>query len=157
MMLLEWSQPKFLLLCMSWFQLIGYALDERGNNLEKPIELRIKVLDINDNEPVFTQDVFVGSVEELSAASKSLLFLWMSTQDHRIPSMSLNTETSVLVKGEYSHRKNNNKLIDLGLELIFRCKFFTLKTDTVDWCDRLGLCSNYSVSPCVRKAAVDTV
>lgn len=100
-MLLEWSQPKFLLLCMSWFQLIGYALDERGNNLEKPIELRIKVLDINDNEPVFTQDVFVGSVEELSAASKSLLFLWMSTQDHRIPSMSLNTETSVLVKGEY--------------------------------------------------------
>ena len=50
-------------------------MDERGKNLEKPIELRIKVLDINDNEPVFTQDVFVGSVEELSAASKSLLFL----------------------------------------------------------------------------------
>ena len=101
MMLLEWSQPKFRLLCMSWFQLIGYALDERGNNLEKPIELRIKVLDINDNEPVFTQDVFVGSVEELSAASKSSLFLWMSTQDHCIPSMSLNTETSVFVEGEY--------------------------------------------------------
>ncbi|XP_054580019.1 desmoglein-2 [Eptesicus fuscus] len=51
-----------------YFLLIGYALDERGNNLEKPLELRIKVLDINDNEPVFTQDVFVGSVEELSAA-----------------------------------------------------------------------------------------
>ncbi|XP_075388837.1 desmoglein-2 [Tenrec ecaudatus] len=51
-----------------FFLLIGYALDENGNNLEKPIELRIKVLDINDNEPVFTQDVFIGSVEELSAA-----------------------------------------------------------------------------------------
>ncbi|ELW64618.1 Desmoglein-2 [Tupaia chinensis] len=51
-----------------FFLLIGYALDERGNNLEKPLELRIKVLDINDNEPVFTQDVFVGSIEELSAA-----------------------------------------------------------------------------------------
>ncbi|XP_070277327.1 desmoglein-2 isoform X1 [Myotis yumanensis] len=51
-----------------YFLLTGYALDERGNNLEKPLELRIKVLDINDNEPVFTQDVFVGSVEELSAA-----------------------------------------------------------------------------------------
>lgn len=51
-----------------FFLLIGYALDEQGNNLEKPLELRIKVLDINDNEPVFTQDVFVGSVEELSAA-----------------------------------------------------------------------------------------
>lgn len=51
-----------------FFLLTGYALDERGNNLEKPLELRIKVLDINDNEPVFTQDVFVGSVEELSVA-----------------------------------------------------------------------------------------
>lgn len=51
-----------------FFLLIGYALDEKGNNLEQPLELRIKVLDINDNEPVFTQDVFVGSVEELSAA-----------------------------------------------------------------------------------------
>ncbi|KAL6090536.1 hypothetical protein STEG23_024322, partial [Scotinomys teguina] len=51
-----------------YFLLTGYALDSRGNNLEKPLELRIKVLDINDNEPVFTQDVFVGSVEELSAA-----------------------------------------------------------------------------------------
>nr|KAF6358142.1 desmoglein 2 [Pipistrellus kuhlii] len=51
-----------------YFLLVGYALDERGNNLEKPLELRIKVLDINDNEPVFTQDVFVGAVEELSAA-----------------------------------------------------------------------------------------
>uniref|UniRef100_A0A8D2CXY2 Desmoglein 2 n=1 Tax=Sciurus vulgaris TaxID=55149 RepID=A0A8D2CXY2_SCIVU len=51
-----------------YFLLMGYALDAKGNNLEKPLELRIKVLDINDNEPVFTQEVFVGSVEELSAA-----------------------------------------------------------------------------------------
>nr|XP_048298631.1 desmoglein-2 [Myodes glareolus] len=51
-----------------YFLLTGYAQDSRGNNLEKPLELRIKVLDINDNEPVFQQDVFVGSVEELSAA-----------------------------------------------------------------------------------------
>lgn len=50
------------------FLLIGYAFDERGNNLEKPLELRIKVLDINDNEPVFTQSIFTGSIEELSAA-----------------------------------------------------------------------------------------
>ncbi|XP_055994335.1 desmoglein-2 [Sorex fumeus] len=52
-----------------YFRLLGYALDEKGNNVEKrPVELRIKVLDINDNEPVFTQNLFVGSVEELSAA-----------------------------------------------------------------------------------------
>uniref|UniRef100_A0A8C2VNY3 Cadherin domain-containing protein n=1 Tax=Chinchilla lanigera TaxID=34839 RepID=A0A8C2VNY3_CHILA len=51
-----------------FFLLTGYAMDSRGNNLEKPLELRIKVLDINDNEPVFTEEVFVGSIEELSAA-----------------------------------------------------------------------------------------
>ncbi|KAM8783994.1 desmoglein-2 [Rhynchonycteris naso] len=51
-----------------FFLLTGYALDQKGNNLEKPLDLRIKVLDINDNEPVFTQNIFVGSVEELSAA-----------------------------------------------------------------------------------------
>lgn len=76
-----------LLLFMSWFQLVGYALDEKGNNLEKPLELRIKVLDVNDNEPVFTQDVFVGSVEELSAAGQSLLFLWLSTPSHFNPTV----------------------------------------------------------------------
>uniref|UniRef100_A0A5F4VSD7 Desmoglein 2 n=1 Tax=Callithrix jacchus TaxID=9483 RepID=A0A5F4VSD7_CALJA len=52
-----------------FFLLTGYALNERGVSIEKPLELRIKVLDINDNEPVFTQDVFFGSVEELSVAN----------------------------------------------------------------------------------------
>ncbi|XP_023569153.1 desmoglein-2, partial [Octodon degus] len=51
-----------------FYVLTAYAMDSRGNNLEKPLELRIRVLDVNDNEPVFTQEVFVGSVEELSAA-----------------------------------------------------------------------------------------
>ncbi|NXI42577.1 DSG2 protein, partial [Galbula dea] len=44
----------------------GYALDKNGAKLEKPIDLPIKVVDINDNSPVFSQQVFVGSVEELS-------------------------------------------------------------------------------------------
>ncbi|XP_061453800.1 desmoglein-2 [Rhineura floridana] len=47
------------------FHVKGYALDQHGNNMEKPLDLRIKVLDINDNRPVFSQEVFVGSVEEL--------------------------------------------------------------------------------------------
>ncbi|XP_037364593.1 desmoglein-2 [Talpa occidentalis] len=51
-----------------YFLLTGYAFNEQGESLEEPLELRIKVLDINDNEPVFTQEVFVGSVEESSAA-----------------------------------------------------------------------------------------
>uniref|UniRef100_A0A8C3TQZ9 Cadherin domain-containing protein n=1 Tax=Catharus ustulatus TaxID=91951 RepID=A0A8C3TQZ9_CATUS len=35
-------------------------------NLEPPLELRVRVLDINDNPPVFAQTVFTGSVEESS-------------------------------------------------------------------------------------------
>ncbi|XP_078254573.1 desmoglein-2-like [Rhinoraja longicauda] len=48
------------------FVLIGKALDVSGNPVEKPIKLVVKVIDINDNPPIFTQEIFFGSVEELS-------------------------------------------------------------------------------------------
>ncbi|XP_021243511.1 desmoglein-2-like [Numida meleagris] len=44
----------------------GHALDRNGAKLEEPIDLPVRVLDINDNPPVFSHEVFVGSVEELS-------------------------------------------------------------------------------------------
>ncbi|NWY57388.1 DSG2 protein, partial [Chionis minor] len=44
----------------------GHALDRTGAKLEEPIDLPIKIIDINDNFPVFSQEVFVGSIEELS-------------------------------------------------------------------------------------------
>ncbi|XP_072184828.1 desmoglein-2 [Excalfactoria chinensis] len=44
----------------------GHALDKTGAKLEEPIDLPIRVLDINDNPPVFSHEVFVGSIEELS-------------------------------------------------------------------------------------------
>ncbi|XP_074941020.1 desmoglein-2 isoform X2 [Phalacrocorax aristotelis] len=44
----------------------GHALDKTGAKLEDPIDLPIKIIDINDNSPVFSQNIFVGSVEELS-------------------------------------------------------------------------------------------
>nr|XP_056710904.1 desmoglein-2-like [Euleptes europaea] len=44
----------------------GLAINWNGAYMEKPLDLRIKVLDINDNSPVFSEEVFVGSVEELS-------------------------------------------------------------------------------------------
>ncbi|XP_062424138.1 desmoglein-2-like [Rhea pennata] len=46
----------------------GHALDKTGAKLEEPIDLPIKILDINDNDPVFSLDFFVGSIEELSEA-----------------------------------------------------------------------------------------
>ncbi|KAJ6662160.1 hypothetical protein lerEdw1_012625 [Lerista edwardsae] len=47
------------------FYLKGYARNQYGNFVEKPIDLRIKVEDVNDNLPVFSEQHFVGSVEEL--------------------------------------------------------------------------------------------
>ncbi|XP_053107069.1 desmoglein-2 [Hemicordylus capensis] len=47
------------------FRLTGFARNQNGENMEKPLELIIKVKDINDNFPVFSEEVFVGSVEEL--------------------------------------------------------------------------------------------
>ncbi|NWQ78224.1 DSG2 protein, partial [Columbina picui] len=44
----------------------GHALDRSGAKLEEPIDLPIKIVDINDNSPVFSHEAFVGSIEELS-------------------------------------------------------------------------------------------
>ncbi|NXA33001.1 DSG2 protein, partial [Eudromia elegans] len=46
----------------------GHALDKNGAKLEAPIDLPIRIIDINDNFPVFSHEVFVGSIEELSQA-----------------------------------------------------------------------------------------
>ncbi|NWI22156.1 DSG2 protein, partial [Crypturellus soui] len=46
----------------------GHALDKNGAKLEEPIDLPIKIIDINDNFPIFSHEVFVGSIEELSQA-----------------------------------------------------------------------------------------
>ncbi|XP_035174930.1 desmoglein-2-like [Oxyura jamaicensis] len=51
----------------------GHALDKNGAKLEDPIDLTIKVLDVNDNPPVFSHEVFVGSVEELSETGTIVL------------------------------------------------------------------------------------
>lgn len=41
-----------------------------GIELEPPLELRVRVLDINDNAPIFSQATFMGSIEESSMESK---------------------------------------------------------------------------------------
>uniref|UniRef100_A0ABM5GBF8 Desmoglein-2 n=1 Tax=Pogona vitticeps TaxID=103695 RepID=A0ABM5GBF8_9SAUR len=59
----------------------AYALDQNGVNLEKPLDLRIKVLDVNDNSPVFSQQVFAGSVEELSAPNTIVMKITATDAD----------------------------------------------------------------------------
>lgn len=59
-----------------YYQVRGHALDKNGAKLEEPIDLPIKVVDINDNFPVFSHEVFVGSIEELSEAGNFILIFF---------------------------------------------------------------------------------
>uniref|UniRef100_A0A8C4W923 Desmoglein 1 n=1 Tax=Gopherus evgoodei TaxID=1825980 RepID=A0A8C4W923_9SAUR len=54
--------PEFYILLIRCFA--KHALT--GRDLELPLDLRVRVLDINDNPPIFAQTVFVGSIEESS-------------------------------------------------------------------------------------------
>ncbi|KFP81782.1 Desmoglein-1-alpha, partial [Apaloderma vittatum] len=51
--------PVFVIRCFAKHSVTGV-------DLETPLELRVRVLDINDNPPIFAQTVFTGSVEESS-------------------------------------------------------------------------------------------
>ncbi|NXJ61032.1 DSG1A protein, partial [Rostratula benghalensis] len=51
--------PVFVIRCFAKHSVTGV-------DLEPPLELRVKVLDINDNPPVFAQTVFTGAIEESS-------------------------------------------------------------------------------------------
>ncbi|NXK29198.1 DSG1 protein, partial [Arenaria interpres] len=51
--------PVFVIRCFAKHSVTGV-------DLEPPLELRVRVLDINDNPPIFAQTVFTGSIEESS-------------------------------------------------------------------------------------------
>ncbi|XP_014792376.1 PREDICTED: desmoglein-1-gamma-like [Calidris pugnax] len=51
--------PVFVIRCFAKHSVTGL-------DLEPPLELRVRVLDINDNPPIFAQTVFTGSIEESS-------------------------------------------------------------------------------------------
>nr|XP_014700841.2 desmoglein-1 [Equus asinus] len=59
--------PFFIIYCR--------ALNSMGQDLERPLELRVRVLDINDNPPVFSMSTFVGQIEENSNANTLVMRL----------------------------------------------------------------------------------
>ncbi|KAM6217528.1 desmoglein-3 [Rhynchocyon petersi] len=59
--------PSFLIKCR--------ALNSFGQDVEKPLLLTVKILDINDNPPVFSQSIFMGEIEENSAPSSLVMIL----------------------------------------------------------------------------------
>ncbi|XP_062916270.1 desmoglein-2-like isoform X2 [Mobula hypostoma] len=63
------------------FTIIGHAYDQFGVQKETPIDLFIKVLDVNDNPPEFNQTVFEGSVEELSLTGTAALTIRATDKD----------------------------------------------------------------------------
>uniref|UniRef100_A0A8C5LA65 Desmoglein 4 n=1 Tax=Jaculus jaculus TaxID=51337 RepID=A0A8C5LA65_JACJA len=65
--------PLFLIYCR--------ALNSRGEDLERPLELRVKVMDVNDNPPVFTQNVYTASIEENSDANALVVKLSATDAD----------------------------------------------------------------------------
>ncbi|XP_070277331.1 desmoglein-1 [Myotis yumanensis] len=59
--------PFFIIYCR--------ALNLQGQDLERPLELRVRVLDINDNPPVFSMSSFLGQIEENSNANTLVMRL----------------------------------------------------------------------------------
>ncbi|NXL90356.1 DSG1A protein, partial [Alectura lathami] len=52
-----------------------------GADLEQPLELRVRVLDINDNPPIFSQSVFTGAIEECSMDNTLVMKIIASDAD----------------------------------------------------------------------------
>ncbi|XP_058133561.1 desmoglein-3 isoform X2 [Dasypus novemcinctus] len=59
--------PSFLITCR--------ALNALGQDVEKPLILTVKILDVNDNPPIFSQSVFMGEIEENSASNSLIMIL----------------------------------------------------------------------------------
>ncbi|KAI5942588.1 desmoglein-1 [Manis javanica] len=59
--------PFFIIYCR--------ALNSLGQDLERILELRVRVLDINDNPPVFSMSTFIGQIEENSNANTLVMTL----------------------------------------------------------------------------------
>ncbi|KAI4565051.1 hypothetical protein MJG53_021088, partial [Ovis ammon polii x Ovis aries] len=57
------------------FQITCRALNTLGQEVEKPLILTVKILDINDNAPVFSQSIFQGEIEENSASNSLVMIL----------------------------------------------------------------------------------
>ncbi|XP_075069562.1 desmoglein-4-like [Mixophyes fleayi] len=66
---------------ISMLYLTVRAVTSTGQDVEKPLEMRVRVLDINDNSPVFSQSVFVGSIEERSRANTLVMQIMATDAD----------------------------------------------------------------------------
>ncbi|NXI72791.1 DSG1A protein, partial [Anseranas semipalmata] len=66
--------PVFVIRCFAKHSVTGI-------DLEPPLELRVRVLDINDNPPIFAQSVFTGAIEECSMDNTLVMKIIASDAD----------------------------------------------------------------------------
>lgn len=55
--------------CLGFFQFKAYAVADGSGDAEEPMDVIVNVIDLNDNNPVFVKDVFLGEVPEASPKS----------------------------------------------------------------------------------------
>uniref|UniRef100_A0A8C3IAA4 Cadherin domain-containing protein n=1 Tax=Chrysemys picta bellii TaxID=8478 RepID=A0A8C3IAA4_CHRPI len=99
------------------FLVRGHALDQNGRKMEEPIDLTIQVDDINDNYPVFSEKVFIGSVEELSESGT--LVMRINATDADEPN-NLNSKIAFKIlqnSNSFSILKNTGEIITSTLYL----------------------------------------
>ncbi|XP_066435740.1 desmoglein-3-like [Eleutherodactylus coqui] len=63
------------------FYLTVHAYTLSGVEVEKPLQLRVRVMDINDNPPIFSLGVFQGSVEENCRANTLVMQITATDAD----------------------------------------------------------------------------
>ncbi|TFK12353.1 CKLF-like MARVEL transmembrane domain-containing protein 8 [Platysternon megacephalum] len=120
------------------FLVRGHALDQNGNKAEEPIDLRIRVSDINDNYPVFSTEVFIGSVEELSELGT--LVMRINATDADEPN-NLNSKIAfkILQNSDQSSAFNINSITgDITARLYLDREKQSSYTLTVEAKDRAG-------------------
>ncbi|XP_062997103.1 cadherin-1-like [Elgaria multicarinata webbii] len=66
------------------YQLQSHAVSENGQPVEDPMDITIKVIDQNDNRPVFTQSVFKGAVTEGARPGTSVMQVTATDADDSI-------------------------------------------------------------------------
>lgn len=59
-------------------QLRAHAVDINGNQMENPIDIIINVIDMNDNRPEFTHQIWNGTVDEgAKPGTPVFTFMWI--------------------------------------------------------------------------------
>ncbi|GCB80108.1 hypothetical protein scyTo_0017084 [Scyliorhinus torazame] len=65
------------------YNLIAFARDESGVEVEQPVDIVVKVIDQNDNRPTFTASTFYGNVSEGAATGTEVLTVTATDQDEK--------------------------------------------------------------------------